>query len=244
MAEGFQAWWDSQPLLTKWMMALSLFITLSANFGFFNPYLLILQPSFLIYKQFQLWRLFTAFFYFGGLGLSFLIEMIFLYRYSGQLETTVFEGRKADYLFMILFGSVLFLGVAFWLKLAIIGKGVIFMLLYYWSRKNPDVIMSFFFGLKFKGIFLPWVLIAFHTLLSGSLPLIDIIGVIIGHIYFFLTDIYPLTTGVHLLRTPTFLYRLFPAQLNRYAAAQQQYQQQNQPGRHNWGRGYVLGGQR
>jgi len=248
MADGFQAWWDSQPFLTKWMMAFSLVLTLSANFGLLSPYSLILQPAVLIYKQFQLWRLFTGFFYFGGLGFPFLIQMIFLQKYSSQLETTVFAGRTGDYLFMLLFGAVLFLAVGFWLKLAILGEGLIFMLLYYWSRRNPEVIMSFFFGFQFKGIYLPWVLIGFHTLLSGSLPLIEIIGVIVGHVYFFLSDVYPATTGTNWLRTPAFLYRLFPPQFNRYApgAQQQRYQQQQARGpqeyRHDWGRGHVLGG--
>ena len=35
----------------------------------------------------QIWRLFTSFFFFGGLGFPFLINMYFLYSYSVRLET-------------------------------------------------------------------------------------------------------------------------------------------------------------
>ena len=45
---------------------------------------------------------------------QFLINMLFLYRYSGSLEQTVFEDRRADYVFFLLFCAVVLLvSVAF-----------------------------------------------------------------------------------------------------------------------------------
>lgn len=39
----------------------------------------------------------------------------------------------------------------------LLGEGLLSALTYYWSRKNPDLVMSFMFGLQFKAIYLPWV---------------------------------------------------------------------------------------
>jgi hypothetical protein len=55
----------------------------------------------------------------------------------------------------------------------ILGMGLIVSLIYYWSRKNPDVEMSLMFGIRFKSIYFPWVLCAMryvvlHTLYSSS----------------------------------------------------------------------------
>jgi hypothetical protein len=41
--------------------------------------------------------------------------------------------------------------------------GLIVSLIYYWSRKNPDVEMSLMFGIRFKSIYFPWVLCAMRS---------------------------------------------------------------------------------
>ena len=57
----------------------------------------------------QLWRVGTCFIFWGRLSFQFLINMLFLYRYSGSLETTVYEGRTADYVFFLLFSATFML---------------------------------------------------------------------------------------------------------------------------------------
>ncbi len=78
-------------------------------------------------------------------------------------------------------------------------------LVYVWARTNPNVEVSFLFGVKFKAAYFPWVLIGFKLLL-GMMPLMDIVGAVIGHVYVYLKDIYPLVSGKRLLETPQFLY--------------------------------------
>ncbi len=43
MADGLQEWWNSLPMVTKYLFALSFGLTLAANFGLINPYLLVLD---------------------------------------------------------------------------------------------------------------------------------------------------------------------------------------------------------
>jgi derlin-1 len=164
--------------------------------------------------------------------------MMLLYRYSVSLETTIYEGRRADYVFFLLFCAVFLLASTAILPSVILGTGLLSSLLYLWSRKNPDLVLSFMFGLRFKAIYLPWVLCGFKLLQGGS-PLIELIGIVVGHLWYFVTDLYPLQSGRQILKTPAILYNWFPSP---YAPQQAQNNNPNAPAaaRHAWGQGHRL----
>lgn len=66
--------------------------------------------------------------------------------------------------------------------------------------------MNFFGLLNFQAPYLPWVLFAFSLLLGNSV-VFDLIGIIVGHAYYFLEDIFPHQRGgFRVLKTPQFLY--------------------------------------
>lgn len=65
----------------------------------------------------------------------------------------------------------------------------------------------FSIGFQFQGLYLPWALIAFTVLVGGN-PMMDIFGVVAGHLYYFLLEVLPTTKGWHLIQTPSFLYVL------------------------------------
>lgn len=46
----------------------------------------------------------------------------------------------------------------------------------------------------------------------GSSPLMDLLGMVAGHAYYFLEDVYPRMTGRRLLKTPAIVRALFPAE--------------------------------
>lgn len=84
------------------------------------------------------------------------------------------------------------------------------MLVYIWSRRSPQVRVNFF-GLTFQAPFLPWVLMGFSLLLGNSI-LVDLLGIAVGHIYYFLEDVFPNQPGgKRLLLTPGFLKLLLDA---------------------------------
>jgi Derlin-2/3 len=53
---------------------------------------------------------------------------------------------------------------------------------------------------------MPWVLFAFSLLLSGSVPMNDLIGIAAGHCYFFVYDLIPQIYHVNLLSAPKLMY--------------------------------------
>ncbi|KAK8730618.1 hypothetical protein OTU49_007839 [Cherax quadricarinatus] len=68
---------------------------------------------------------------------------------------------------------------------------------------NPILIFR-----HYQAPYLPWVLLGFSVLLGNSI-LVDLVGIAVGHIYYFLEDVFPARSGgIRLLKTPRFLVQL------------------------------------
>lgn len=182
----------------------------------------------LILKQFQIWRLATTFLFFGTIGFNFLFNMIFTFRYCRMLEEGSFRGRTADFVMMFIFCSSLmivccfffiifclidfyynfffsFQIFAFFVNLLFLGQAFTIMLVYVWARRTPFVRMNFFGLLNFRAPYLPWVLLGFSVILGNAIW-VDLMGMAVGHIYYFLEDVFPnQRNGMKLLLTPPFL---------------------------------------
>ncbi|XP_053938798.1 uncharacterized protein LOC104064482 isoform X3 [Cuculus canorus] len=125
-----------------------------------------------------------------------------------MLEEGSFRGRTADFVFMFLFGGFLMTLFGLFASLFFLGQAFTIMLVYVWSRRNPYIRMNFFGLLNFQAPFLPWVLMGFSLLLGNSI-IIDLLGIAVGHIYYFLEDVFPNQPGgKKLLLTPGFLWYL------------------------------------
>jgi len=65
--------------------------------------------------------------------------------------------------------------------------------------------MSFLQLFNFNAPYLPWVILGIELLLGQSWSLFDLMGIAVGHVYYFLDDVYPRITGRRWLKTPQFL---------------------------------------
>ncbi|PSN40624.1 Derlin-2 [Blattella germanica] len=164
-----------------------------------SPFQLYFNPI-LILKQYQLWRLVTTFLFFGTVGFNFFFNMIFTYRYCRMLEEGSFRGRTADFVMMFLFGGICMivsfnkLIFAFFVNLLFLGQAFTIMLVYVWSRRNPFVRMNFFGLINFQAPYLPWVLLGFSVLLGNAIW-VDLMGMAVGHMYYFVEDVFPVQRG-------------------------------------------------
>ena len=52
--------------------------------------------------------------------------------------------------------------------------------------------MSFLGLFQFRAPYLPWVLLGFSLLLGNS-PSIDLMGIVVGHVYYYCEDVFPYT---------------------------------------------------
>ncbi|XP_066928207.1 derlin-1-like [Clytia hemisphaerica] len=205
-------WFRNIPIISRWWFTLSIMFPLLGRIGLLHPYYMVLSFQLIFYK-FQIWRLFTCIVFFPlspQTGFHYLINLYFLYSYSTRLETGVFDGRPADYLFLLIFNSIALILLGFAMNLMFLMDAIILSVLYIWCQLNKDQIVSFWFGTQFKAMYLPWVLAAFNMIL-GQGGLMEIIGIFVGHMYFFLMFKYPQDFGGRrFLTTPAFLYNYLP----------------------------------
>ena len=76
------------------------------------------------------------------------------------------------------------------LGLPFLSSSLVFMLLYLWSRENPNANTSIMGFVTLKAFYLPWGMMAATAMMGGSV-LPDFLGVIAGHLYYFLTVLQP-----------------------------------------------------
>uniref|UniRef100_A0A0L8GQK8 Derlin n=1 Tax=Octopus bimaculoides TaxID=37653 RepID=A0A0L8GQK8_OCTBM len=124
---------------------------------------------------------------------------------------------------------------------------MVLSVLYIWCQLNKDTTVTFWFGTRFPAMYLPWVLLGFN-LIVGDGGLFELIGILVGHLYFFLKFKYPQDFGgPQLITTPQFLYKYFPSHQTWAGfgeAPRRRFTNGNQGGEggHTWGRGQTLGG--
>ncbi|KAL4234371.1 Derlin 1 [Mactra antiquata] len=246
-------WYRGIPQISKYWFTGSVVVPLVARFGLINPtYLILLSDA--VIRKFQIWRPITAVFYYpisGPRGFHYLMNLYFLYSYSTRLETGIFDGKPAEYVFMLLFNWLCLVIIGFAADLMLLMDPMILSVLYVWCQLNKDTVVSFWFGTRFKAMYLPWILLAFNMIVGGG-GLQELLGIIVGHVYFFLMFKYPQDFGgVRLISTPQFLYKYFPNRRGGVSGFGQapastrrpNNDDNNDPGRHHWGRGgQVLGG--
>jgi len=216
MAAPFEDWYRNMPIVTKTFMTGCVLTTLSVYLEIVHPLDLYLNFP-LVFQKYQLWRIITNFMFFDYFGVNFLFHMYFLVRHSRLLEETSFRERTADYLFLWMFGATLLLILDFifyytqlFSKVMFLAPSLAFMIVYVWSRRNPHMRMSFLGLFTFNAPFLPWVILGFGLMLNQN-PIFDALGILVGHIYYWLEDVYPRISGRRLLKTPAFMKHLLDA---------------------------------
>uniref|UniRef100_A0A6I8PCC9 Derlin n=1 Tax=Ornithorhynchus anatinus TaxID=9258 RepID=A0A6I8PCC9_ORNAN len=162
-----------------------------------------------------------------------------------------FDGRPADYMFMLLFNWICIVITGLIMDMQLLMIPLIMSVLYVWAQLNRDMIVSFWFGTRFKACYLPWVILGFNYIIGGSV-INELVGNLVGHLYFFLMFKYPMDLGGrNFLSTPQFLYRWLPSRRGGISGfgvppASMRRAAEDQPGgggRHNWGQGFRLGDQ-
>ncbi|KAL3291512.1 Der1-like family protein [Colletotrichum asianum] len=130
-------------------------------------------------------------------------------RYARLLEES--SGRSpAHFSWLLVYAMTSLLLLSPLVSMPFLGHPLSSTLVYIWSRRNPDTRLSFLGLLVFTAPYLPWVLMAFSLILHGSIPKDEIMGVVIGHVWYFFSDVYPpLHNGSRPFDPPGWWRRLF-----------------------------------
>lgn len=97
-----------------------------------------------------------------------------------------------------------------------LGHPLTFMMVYLWARdpENYHIRMSFFGVLQFNAPYLPWMLLLFSLVLGNPVEM-DLLGIIVGHTYYFLDFVYPQVAAIRgwplqrIVAAPSALHYLF-----------------------------------
>ncbi|CAL5396930.1 unnamed protein product [Camellia sinensis] len=96
------------------------------------------------------------------------------------------------------------LSVIPWFRSPFLGVSLVFMLLYVWSREFPNANINIYGLVSLKAFYLPWAMLALDVIFGSKLQP-DLLGIVAGHLYYFLTVLHPLAGGKNILKTPTWV---------------------------------------
>mmetsp|Transcript_35092 Transcript_35092/g.86047 ORF Transcript_35092/g.86047 Transcript_35092/m.86047 type:complete len:240 (+) Transcript_35092:138-857(+) len=218
-------WYKSLPPVCKFWGTACVLTTVGIQLAVLDVRALYLDYP-MVFKKFQIWRLLTNFCFLGGFSFPFVIRVMMIARYGVFLEQHTFEGRTADFVWMVMLGMLTLLPLPLIipsLELPFLSASLVFMLVYLWSRENPNANTSIMGMIQLKAFYLPWGMMAMTALMGGSV-LPDFIGIVAGHLYYFLTVLQPRAGGPTLIYTPSWVQALcfhaFGVRQAAYAAPQ------------------------
>lgn len=133
-------------------------------------------------------------------------------RYSRLLEAS--SANSATFSWLLLYSTLSLLLITSLpippTQIGFLGTSLSSTLVYIWSRRNPETRLSFLGLLVFTAPYLPWVLIGFSFFMHNHVPKDEILGVVVGHVYYFFADVWPgLYEGSRPMEPPAWWVRLW-----------------------------------
>lgn len=204
-----EQWYKNLPILTRIGLTTIFATTVLVQLEILNPSLIFLNWPMIINKL-QVWRLLTPVCFFGQFSFQFLFQMYFFSSFSSKLEQNEIFNQPGDYLFFLIVQTLMLDTISLVLAwpngFPMLGPSLVFAILYYWSRREPYAMLSFF-SFSIKGYQFPFCLIFFQLLIGGNIWM-DLLGLASGHVYYFLKEVVPQEYGHTLIKTPSFLHTL------------------------------------
>ncbi|XP_022872926.1 derlin-1.2-like isoform X2 [Olea europaea var. sylvestris] len=201
-------YYNSIPPVTKTYAVACLFATGAYTLELYNIRNIALLYSD-VFKRFQIWRLITPFFFIGPFSLNFAFRLLTILYYGTQLERGPFDKRTADLVWMYVFGaaSLLVMAAIPYLWTPFLGPSMVFVIVYVWGREFPNARINIHGLFELKGFYIAYYMIVVELVLGNPLKQ-AMIGIAAGHLYYFLTVLYPLKTGNNILKTPRWIHKL------------------------------------
>ncbi len=165
----------------------------------------------LIFKKYQIWRLFTNLLIIGPFSPRFLFFCFFFYSNVRTMEVEYLKYRKyPEFIMMIIYLiiiiNILNLLMIYYLNYKnsfTLAYQFLFSIIYIDSKKEPyKTVMMYFF--EVQNSYVPYAFLLIN-LFSGKNIMENIIGIIAGNTYYFLKEIAPIQKGVDILITPKFI---------------------------------------
>jgi Derlin-2/3 len=203
--DSLQSWFQSVPLITKVFLVSTLASGAALSFRLLDASALVLIWG-AVRDKFQFWRLFTCFIYAGPFSFNFALHAYVLYDNCRRYELNPFNtgagGNTADFLWMLMISMGILLLVSCIFEMYVLSEPILYVIMYVWSRREPDAMLNIY-GFRFKALYLPWVYVAIRMIMGGAITE-PLMGIAVGHLYYFLVEVFPVSHRVNLIKTPRF----------------------------------------
>ncbi|XP_037958446.1 derlin-1 [Teleopsis dalmanni] len=250
MADASQ-WYKQIPRFTRYWLTATVALSLLCRFEIV-PSRWSYLSRYNVWNQMQLWRCVTSLFVYPltpSTGFHFLINCYFITQYGARMEKDQFGRSPADYLYLQIIVAALAVVGGLLFNVPFLMDIIVVAITYIWCQLNKDVIVNFWFGTRFKAIYLPWILAAMELVFQHNFS--SLIGIFIGHFYYFFKFQYPQDLGgPTILDTPNLIKQYVPDISGGYSgfgAPPATRAQGQRPAAGNavfgnsWGRGNTLG---
>lgn len=179
--------WHKTPPITQAYVGGSLLITALSFFLNKNQWPDILHFKWSAILTGQVWRLVSAFLYFGQLDLFYPLTMQFVWQHMAQLEKMNYS-KPEEFLVMLVFGAASLISVytALGISTRFLGHNLATFFVYIWSRVFEGSDVNFMDLFTLKAELLPWFFCAQTFFLEREIPFADLIGILVGHVYYYL----------------------------------------------------------
>ncbi|KAJ7854262.1 Der1-like family-domain-containing protein [Mycena olivaceomarginata] len=174
------------PPVTRTLLASTATVTLSCIAQITSPSRVVYTYG-LAFQKLQIWRLYTSFFLANG-GITFIFEMVMLYRMMDQLESGPhgpYARRSADLAWQLFVANILILILSI-----PVGRGSFFhpfllCIAYMSSALAPPGAQTSLFGLvTLPLIYLPYVMLGTDLLTGGpDAVVVALPGAVVGHMW-------------------------------------------------------------
>ena len=175
------------PVITKSYLVLVGVLFMMIQAKMFNPLTIMFKYTYVV-KKMQIYRIFTSFLYFGGISIDVLFHLYFMIKYMTSLEEIL---NSVEVLYMLILGVFSLTALNLFLDYAFMSVSLSFMIIYIWSRLNASLLFSFFGLFTFYASYYPLILISFSFILQNHIPYQDLMGLLVGHCYWFGNHVYP-----------------------------------------------------
>lgn len=205
---GFGGWWSAIPPLTKLLGSVWLGAAVGATMNLV-PLAQMAMSWRLVLRKFQIWRLVTHVGFLAPLSRHFAFRLMWLFVYGPPLENLMTAYNPGEFAFMLLFSMVMFNIVYIFMPMAFCGSALVFTILYLWSRHFSSQEVSIWGLVSIKAFYLPWAFLGVDLVMGMPVQMLlpDVVGIGIGHLYYFLMSLYPMASGKVLLKCPIWLSR-------------------------------------
>ena len=158
----------------------SLVLSGLSSFNIVNPGKF--QLSIRAFTHYELWRLFTSFFYYGKYSFGTFLHTLVLFSSSKNLEMT----GSAQYLYFIILMYIPSAAFGLFFKFAFISDTFFLALTYVVSRRNRESKIAIMgLPIQISASYIPFIFLAF------GFDYARLLGICLGHIYYFFEDVYP-----------------------------------------------------